>query len=83
MKRAHTVAELHDAEQARLELVKDKRRRVDVLRVTHQRLERELRALDETSNAWRSPVAVEAMRLELARVTVELRAATRDLIASI
>jgi len=78
-----TVAELHDAEEARRELVKDKRRRVDALRITHERLQRELRALDETSSVWRSPVAVEAMRLELARVTAELRAATRDLIGSI
>lgn len=82
MKR-QTVAELHEAEEARHELVKDKRRRVDSLRVTHERLERELRALDETSSAWRSPVAVEAMRAELAKVTAELRAASRDLIASI
>ncbi len=77
------VAELHAAELARIELVKEKRRRVDSLRVTHERLQRELAALDTTSELWRSPVAVEAMRAELARVTAELRAASRDLIASI
>lgn len=81
MKRARqTVAELHEAEEARHEIVKTKRRRVDALRVTHQRLERELVALGSTG---RSPLAVEAMRAELARVTAELRAASRDLIASI
>jgi hypothetical protein len=42
----------------RHKLVKDKRRRVDGLRVTHERLARELRALDETSSAWRAPLAV-------------------------
>ncbi len=78
-----TVAQMHEAEEARHELVREKRRRVDTLRVTHERLQRELRALDETSSALRSPVAIEAMRIELARVTAELRAATRDLIGSI
>jgi hypothetical protein len=80
---ARTVAELHEAEEARRELVKDKRRRVESLRITHERLERELRALDNTSGPWRSPMAVEAMRTALTRVTAELRQATRDLIASI
>jgi hypothetical protein len=76
-----TVAELHDDEQERNELVREKRRRVDALRVTHERLTRELEALD--ASARRSPAAVEAMRLELARVTIDLRAASRELIASI
>lgn len=77
------VEQLYEVELARVELVKEKRRRVDSLRVTHERLERELRALDESSSAWRSPLAVEAMRAELAKTTTELRAASRDLIASI
>ncbi len=78
-----TVAELHEDDEARRELVKDKRRRVDALRVTHERLRREVEALDDSSSAWRSSAAVEAMRAELAKVTAELRAASRDLIASI
>ncbi len=58
--KVHSVAELHEAEEARRELVKSKRRHVDGLRVTRERVERELRALDETSSASRSPVAIEA-----------------------
>ncbi len=79
--KGRTIAELHDDEQARNELVRDKRRRVDVLRATHERVTRELEALD--ASARRSPAAVEAMRAELARVTSDLRAASRELIASI
>jgi predicted lipoprotein len=81
--KARTVAELHDDEQARTALVQDKRRRVDSLRVTHDRLRREIEALDASANEWRSTAAVEAMRAELAKVTAQLRAASRDLIASI
>jgi hypothetical protein len=81
--KARTVAELHEHDEARREIVRRKRRHVDALRVTHERLARELKALDETSSAGRAPLAVEGMRVELARVTAELRAATRDLIASI
>ncbi len=77
------LAELCDTEAARLELVKDKRRRVDALRLTHERLQRELEALDKSAGQWRSGPAVETMRLELARCTAELRAASRDLIKSI
>lgn len=80
---ARSIAELVDADAARLELVRDKRRRVDVLRVTHDRLQRELQALDQSPTAWRSQRAVDAMRDELARTTAELRAATRDLLRSI
>lgn len=77
------VADLYAVECARLELVKAKRRRVDSLRVTLERLQRELETLDRTSAAWRSPAAIEAMRLQLVATRAELRAASRDLIASI
>jgi two-component sensor histidine kinase len=77
------LAQLCETEAARLELVKDKRRRVDALRLTHERLQRELEALDHSAGQWRSGAAVEAMRAELARCTAELRAASRDLIKSI
>lgn len=81
--KARTVAELHADELERVELVKDKRRRVDSLRVTHDRLRREIEALDNSASEWRSSAAVEAMRAELARVTAELRQASRELVASI
>lgn len=74
------VAELYEAEQARLALVKEKRRRVDALRVQHDRVRRELEALEL---AGRSPAAIELMRGQLARTTAELRAASRELVASI
>lgn len=80
---ANAIAQLAADEEVRIANVRDKRRRVDALRATHDRLRREVEALDATASEWRSSAAVEAMRAELARVTTELRAANRALIASI
>jgi hypothetical protein len=72
-----------EADELRTELVRSKRRRVDALRVTHERLRRELEALDNSPSSYRSQRAVDAMRAELQRCTAELRQASRELVKSI
>lgn len=79
MKR-QTVSDLHESEEARCAVVRELRRRVDALRHVHERLTRELAALASGDGA---PLAVEAMREELARTTAQLRATSRELVASI